>query len=104
VEDRSHPATAHLAESFEFADDIYQFKDFDRSKVQLLLSLDPASLDLTHPKMNRDDKDLPVAWAKSYGKGRVFYTALGDWEPTWKDPRYRTHLIKGMQWVMGGGR
>jgi type 1 glutamine amidotransferase len=104
VEDRRHPATAHLGESFEIADDIYQFKDFDRSKVQLLLSLDPASLDLTHPNMNRDDKDLPVSWAKSHGKGSVFYTALGDWEETWKDQRYRTHLIQGMKWAMGKSR
>ena len=103
VVDRSHPATAHLEESFSFADDIYQFKDFDRSAVQLLLSLDPASLDLTQTKMNRDDKDLPVSWAKAYGKGRVFYTALGDWEPTWKDVRYQTHLIRGIQWAIRNG-
>jgi type 1 glutamine amidotransferase len=100
VVDRSHPATQHLGSSFEIADDIYQYRNFDRSKVQLLLSLDPASLDLTSPKMNREDADLPVAWAKSHGKGRVFYTALGDWEPTWKDPRYRVHLIQGIQWAM----
>jgi type 1 glutamine amidotransferase len=101
VEDRNHAATRHLGDSFEIADDIYQFKNFDRGKAQLLLSLDPASLDLANPKMNQQDKDLPVSWAKSHGKGRVFYTALGDWEPTWKDPRYRTHLIKGIQWAMG---
>ena len=32
VEDRTHPATRHLGESFEIADDIYQFKDFDREQ------------------------------------------------------------------------
>jgi len=105
VEDKNHPATQHLGEFFEIADDIYQFKNFERSKVQLLLSLDPASLDLTNPGMNQKDKDLPVSWVKSHGKGRVFYTALGDWEATWKDPRYRTHLIRGIQWAMeGSGR
>ena len=103
VEDRSHPATQHLGESFEIADDIYQFKNFDRSKVRLLLSLDPASLDLTNPRVNRLDKDFPVSWARSHGKGRVFYTALGDWEATWKDPQYQTHLIKGIQWAMEAG-
>src|SRR5215218_486911 len=36
VDDRSHPATRHLGESFEIADDIYQFKDFDRGRVRLL--------------------------------------------------------------------
>lgn len=100
VEDRVHPATRHLGESFEIADDIYQFKDFDRGKVQLLLGLDPASLDLENPKVNRQDKHFPVSWAKAHGRGRVFYTALGDWEETWKDPRYRTHLIRGIRWAM----
>ena len=104
VVDGSHPATAHLGESFDIADDIYQFKDFDRSMVRLLLSLDPASLDLTETKMNRDDKYLPVSWAKLFGLGRVFYTALGDWEQTWKDRRYQTHLIRGIQWAMGLSR
>jgi len=104
VEDKTHPATQHLGESFEIVDDLYQFKNFDRSRVQLLLRLDPASLDLTNPRVNREDKDLPVAWAKRHGNGRVFYTALGDWEPVWKDPKYRTHLIKGIQWAMGDTR
>jgi type 1 glutamine amidotransferase len=101
VHDTSHPATRHLGKSFEITDDIYQFKDFDRGNVQLLLSLDPASLDLTNPKVNRDDTDLPLSWAKSHGRGRVFYTALGDWEETWSDPRYREHLIGGIRWAMG---
>lgn len=100
VENPTHPATQHFGVSFELADDIYQFKDFDRSKVNLLLSLDPKSLDLTNPKMNTNDKDLPVAWAKTHGEGRVFYTALGDWDETWKNPAYRTHLIEGIRWTM----
>lgn len=100
VEDPAHRTTRHLGESFQIADDIYQFKNFDRNKVQLLLSLDPASLDLASPKVNREDKYLPVSWTKTHGKGRVFYTSLGDWEETWKDPRYRTHLIEGIRWTM----
>jgi uncharacterized protein len=101
VEDRTHPATRHLGESFAIADDIYQFKDFDRGRVQLLLSLDPERLDLANPGVNREDRHFPVAWAREHGRGRVFYTALGDWEPTWEDPRYRTHLIRGIRWAMG---
>jgi len=101
VEDRTHRATRHLGEWFEMADDIYQFKNFDRSKLQLLLSLDPASLDLANSNVNREDKYFPVSWARTHGKGRVFYTALGDWEETWKDPRYRMHLIEGIRWTMG---
>lgn len=100
VHDQAHPATRHLGASFEIADDIYQFKNFDPAKVQLLLRLDPASLDLANPGVNRGDQHFPVAWAKTHGQGRVFYTALGDWEPTWKDPRYRTHLIEAIRWAL----
>ncbi len=100
VEDRKHPATEHLPDSFEIADDIYQFKNFDSSQVQLLLRLDPASLDMANERVNRQDQSLPISWAKSHHKGRVFYTALGDWEPTWKNPDFRTHLIKGILWTM----
>jgi type 1 glutamine amidotransferase len=100
VVDGTHPATRHLEKSFDFADDIYQFKSFDGSKVQLLLSLDPASLDLTNPKVNLQDMIFPVSWARPHGQGRVFYTALGDWEQTWRDPRYQMHLINGIRWTM----
>lgn len=100
VDHRTHPSTRHFGASFEIADDIYQFKAFDPTQITVLLSLDPSSLDLRHPKMNRDDRVLPVAWTKVYGRGRVFYTALGDWEPTWTDPRYRTHLIEGIRWAL----
>lgn len=101
VNDRLHPATQHLPATFEISDDIYQFKRFDPSKVHVLLSLDPASLDLENSKVNRADRQFPVSWTKHYGSGRVFYTALGDWEPVWQDPRYRIHLIQGIKWAIG---
>jgi predicted amidohydrolase YtcJ/type 1 glutamine amidotransferase len=101
VADRTHPATRHLGESFEIADDIYLFKDFDPGKVRLLLSLDVRSLDLTRPGVNLEDRHLPVSWTRAHGEGRVFYTALGDWEETWRNPLFRTHLIQGIRWALG---
>jgi hypothetical protein len=100
VDDTAHPATRHLGAGFEIADDIYQFKNFDAGRVRLLLSLDPASLDLAAPKMNRTDRHLPVAWVREVGGGRVFYTALGDWDATWLDPRFRKHLVQGIRWTL----
>jgi len=99
VNDRNHPSTRHLGDSFEIADDIYQFRNFDADNVQLLLSLDAASLE-KNPRMNQQDRHLPVSWARIHGQGRVFYTALGDWEATWKNQDYRTHLLNGIQWAM----
>jgi type 1 glutamine amidotransferase len=102
VEDTTHPATKHLGDAFEIEDDLYLFKNWDRSKVHVLLSMDPTSLDMT--KVKRQDPDMAIAWTKMYGKGRVFYTALGDPEHVWKDARYQTHLIEGVKWTMGKSR
>ena len=33
--------------------------------------------------MRRADGDFPLAWAKNYGKGRVFYSSLGHAAETW---------------------
>jgi type 1 glutamine amidotransferase len=98
VEDTTHAATKHLGSSFEITDDLYLYKTWDRSKVHVLLSMDPASLDMT--KVKNPMQDMAIAWTKTYGAGRVFYTMLGDSEPVWNDPRYQRHLIEGIKWTL----
>jgi type 1 glutamine amidotransferase len=100
VEDARHPATAHLGTSFEIADEIYQFKDWDRKKLHVLMSLDSESVDLTKQGVKRADRDFANAWTRDYGKGRVFYTALGHREEVWADPRFLTHLVNGIAWTL----
>jgi type 1 glutamine amidotransferase len=101
VEDTQHPATAHLGPSFEITDEIYQFRDWDRSKLHVLLSLDPARVDLAKEGVKRADKDFGLSWTDTLGKGRVFYTALGHREEVWADPRFLTHLVNGIAWTFG---
>jgi type 1 glutamine amidotransferase len=99
VEDTKHPATKHLGESFEIADEIYQFKGpYDRSKLHILMHLDTDSVKKTG---KREDKDYAVAWTKEYEKGRVFYTSLGHRAEVWKDERYQKHLLGGLRYVLG---
>jgi len=101
VEDPSHPSTEHLGEAFEITDEIYQFKDWDRDRVHVLLSLDPESVDLSKPAVHREDRDFPLAWCRPYGEGRVFYAALGHREEVWGDPRFLRHVAGGVLWAMG---
>ena len=101
VEDREHPATRHLGAEFRITDEIYQFKDFSRANVHVLLSLDPASVDLTLPDVHRADRDFAIAWTRSQGKGRVFYTALGHRPEVWRDARFQRHLVEGLRWAVG---
>jgi hypothetical protein len=100
VEDQNHPASRHLGKSFKMTDEIYQFKDFSRSRVHVLLSLNVNS-DLTKPTVHRTDKDFALAWWRNYGKGRVFYTALGHRPEVWQDERFQQHLLGGLRWAMG---
>jgi len=101
VEDRTFPATAHLGESFRIKDEIYQFKNWSREKTHVLLSLDPGSVDLNAKNVHRTDKDFALAWAHPYGKGRVFYSALGHRDEVWQDERFQKMMVNGTLWAMG---
>lgn len=101
VEDRHHPATKHLESSFKIKDEIYQFKGFSRQRVHVLMSLDPGSVDLTLPAVHRADKDFAIAWWRNYGKGRVFYTALGHRPEVWQSEMFQQHLLGALRWAMG---
>ncbi|WP_242111837.1 ThuA domain-containing protein [Luteimonas aquatica] len=101
VEDRRHPATRHLSRRLDIADEIYQFKDWSRADVHVLLRLDTASVDLAHPKVHRKDGDFALAWTRAQGRGRVFYTALGHRPEVWRDPRFQHLLLGAVQWAAG---
>lgn len=105
-QDTSCPACRHLPATWTVFDEIYQFQKFDRSKVHGLLGLDK------HPN-NKTPGDYPISWCKDFGKGRVFYTALGHREDVWdpnapnrKNPKelaeaYQKHILEGIKWAAG---
>jgi type 1 glutamine amidotransferase len=49
---------------------------------------------------NRRDKDHALAWTQDFGKGRVFYTALGHRDEVWKDERFQKHMLGGLRFVL----
>lgn len=96
------PATRHFPAAFVKYDEIYQPKSWSRDKVNVLLSLDPSKLNYTdNPRVHRADRDFAVAWTKSYGKGRVFYSTLGHTEESWKDPDIRKMYFEAVKWTLG---
>ena len=101
VEDRNFPATKHFPPSFEITDEIYQFKDFSRDRVRVLMSLDTNSVDLTGPRVHRTDKDFAITWVRDYGKGRVFYSALGHEDQVWDRPDIQKMWLEAIEWAMG---
>ncbi|GAA5483415.1 ThuA domain-containing protein [Haloferula sargassicola] len=99
---KDHPlAKMFGGESMEFPEEIYQFKEpYDSSKVTMLLRLDPtksAKVD----GMKRKDNDYGVAWARNWGKGRVFYCSLGHNHDMYWNPKVLRHYLAGIQWAIG---
>jgi len=47
----------------------------------------------------RDTAYEPVTWVRTAGKGRVFYTALGRDESTWKQADYQRLLEQAIRWA-----
>ena len=99
VEDSSHAATAHLGPAFWLTDEIYQFRNWSRTGVHVLLRLDLTSI--AADRGSRRDGDYALAWTRRHGQGRVFYTALGHRPEVWADERFRRHLLGGILWAMG---
>jgi type 1 glutamine amidotransferase len=45
--------------------------------------------------------DFPLAWAKTHGKGRVFYSALGHAAATWDNPDVHHMYFEALKWSLG---
>jgi uncharacterized protein len=101
VEDPKHPATRGLPAVWTVNDEIYQYRSWDRSKRHVLLSLDTSSVDLKKEGVKRTDGDFALAWTSTYGKGRVFYSALGHRDDLWQRPEYQQFLAGGIRWSVG---
>jgi uncharacterized protein (TIGR03437 family) len=90
---------APVQPSLAIMDEIYQFRDFSRSRSRVLMTVDAHSIDLTLPGVNPGTEDFPSAWCHLYGAGRVFYSALGHFDETWRDDRFQRLLLGGLLWV-----
>ncbi len=124
VEDQKHIATTpwHGVPYFRTMDELYRWKTDPRERVKVLLSLDeqthywprdirPAGPTVIIPVPEEIPNPVqlfpplayphhsPLAWTKSYGRGRVFYTNLGHAMRTWDRADYRQHLLGGIEWA-----
>ncbi|WP_428951566.1 ThuA domain-containing protein [Streptomyces sp. cg35] len=98
VADRTHPATRHLGDSWEFTDEWYDFRTDPRTDpaVRVLAYADESSYDDA-----RMGGDHPLIWCREQGegRGRVFYTGLGHDASAYDDPDFRAHLAGGIRWA-----
>jgi type 1 glutamine amidotransferase len=101
VERPDFPAMQGLPPELVLRDEMYQYRaPYARDAVDVLARLDESKLDLTNKNVKRTDGDFPIAWIKSYGRGRVFSSTLGHPDAAWDDPRVQTIYLEGIKWVL----
>ena len=98
VDDRHHPATAHLGDTWDWYDEVYLFRDL-RPGCRVLLRLEGGQLDMSAPGARVPDCGFPLAWCLTDGLGRTFYSALGHFPGAWESPAYLRHLAGGLTWL-----
>ena len=106
IEEPSHPLTAAFKEPyFIVTDEIYQVTaPYSRENLRVLISVDPVRTTITPAQrklIHRKDMDFAMTWVKTYGKGRVFYCALGHQHELFWNPVVVQHYLDGMQFVLG---
>jgi type 1 glutamine amidotransferase len=99
-EDPNFPATKQFPPSFTFTDEFYQVKNFSREKSRVLLRLDLSSVP-PNPGSHSTNGDFPLAWAKMYGKGRVFYGSFAHDAKTWDNPDIYHMYFEAIKWALG---
>ncbi|MEX2583200.1 MAG: ThuA domain-containing protein [Gemmatimonadota bacterium] len=125
VEDQDHPATRMLGPSWPIVDEFYQFGTaawdparpeenvdvlfgnripvgFSRARVNVLLSIDTELTDMEGLTEMSRGGDYPMAWSRTFGEGRSFYSAIGHRDDIWSnDPVFRAHVLGGIRWALG---
>ncbi len=100
IEEPDHPLMKPFGKGpWEVSDEIYQFRNYDRSKARILMSIYRPSVEVS--RGGRKDRDYATCWISLFGKGRVMYQAHGHGANVFKMPEYQEHMKLAMQWTLG---
>jgi type 1 glutamine amidotransferase len=110
IDDPNSPLTKSFGSaSFEHIDEFYQFppsSPYSREKQHILLSIDVDKSDRATdsrlcPQCTRPDQDYGLAWIRTYGQGRTYFTPLGHTDIFYTDQRWTQHLLAAIQYILG---
>jgi type 1 glutamine amidotransferase len=109
IDDPSSPLMLPFAgKPFVHQDEFYRFVEppLSRDKVRVLMSMDLEKTDLNQGRgcarpCVRADADYALSWIHNYGKGRVFFTALGHTPAFFASPALSDFFFRGILFVLG---
>jgi type 1 glutamine amidotransferase/sugar phosphate isomerase/epimerase len=107
LDDQQHPLNRVFgAGGFEYRDEFFRFHDpYSRDRVRVLLSIDTQKTDLDRApfrgRRERADNDYALAWVRSFGRGRVFYSTIAHNPDVFSDPLMLKFYLGAIQFALG---
>jgi uncharacterized protein len=99
VNDPRFPGLEGVTSPVSFNEEWYSLKDF-QTDLHVILTLDTKGM--TGEPYQRPP--YPMTWARMHGKGRVFYTAIGDRPENWSNTFFLNLLAGGIRWSIGDAK
>jgi uncharacterized protein len=96
VNDPNFPGLEGVKSPVSFNDEWYSLKDF-RTDLHVILTLDTKGMS----GAPYERPPYPMTWARIEGKGRVFFTAIGDRPENWSEAFFLNLLGGGIRWAIG---
>jgi len=94
IEDARHPSTAGLPARWERNEEWYNFTGTPRGCAHILATVDESTY-----HGGTMGHDHPIAWCRSLGNGRMWYTAMGHTERSFSEPLFLQHILGGIQYA-----
>jgi uncharacterized protein len=99
INDPKFPGLEHEQSPVSFTEEWYSLKDF-ATDMHVICTLDTSTMNGNAYKR----APYPVVWARMQGRGKVFYTALGDRPENWQNSFLLNVLSGGVRWSIGDAK
>jgi hypothetical protein len=96
INDPAFPGLEGVQSPVSFNEEWYSLKDF-ATDIHVIGTVDTSML----KNECYQRRPYPVVWARMNGKGRVFFTALGDRPENWENAFHVNLLAGGIRWSLG---
>ncbi|GAA1271077.1 hypothetical protein GCM10009677_24950 [Sphaerisporangium rubeum] len=94
TENRAHPATAHLPQTWTRTDELYNYRTNPRSTARVLATLTESTY-----SGGSMGSDHPITWCKTIDAGRSFYTGFGHTQASYGETAFRSQLLGGIRYA-----
>jgi type 1 glutamine amidotransferase len=107
LDDPQHPVLGVFEkQGFPYRDEFFRVGDpYSRKRLRVLLSIDTQKTDLTKGvapgAAERADRDYALAWVRSEGKGRVFYSTIAHNPSVFWDAKMLQFYLAAAQFALG---